>query len=83
MTASRIALNTLTAIVRKAERYGFGGRVHYLTEKAIQELSIGARCYVVNLSLREQTALKELGFSLKLILPAARGTKDLCEVTIL
>ena len=82
MTAARIALNTLSRIVRASEKYGFGGRVHYLTEKIIQELAIGARCYVVNLSLKEQTALTELGFSLKLILTEARGKKDLCEVTI-
>lgn len=82
MTASRIALNTLTAIVRKSEKYGFRSRIHYLTEKIIQELAVGARCYVVNLSLKEQTALTELGFSLKVVLPEARGEKDLCEVTL-
>ena len=82
MTASRIALNTLTAIVRKSEKYGFRSRVHYLTEKVIQELAIGARYYIVNLSLKEQAALTELGFSIKMVLPEARSKKDLCEVTI-
>lgn len=82
MTASRIALNTLTAVVRKSEKYGFGGRIHYLTERIIQELAIGARYHIVNLSLKEQAALTELGFSIKMILSEARSKKDLCEVTI-
>lgn len=80
MTASRIALNTLIRIVNAAQDYG--PRIQYLAETIIQWLVVGKILYVVNLSLKEQAALRELGFSLKMILPEARGKKDLCEVTI-
>lgn len=83
MTASRIALNTLSSIINRAAKlYGVGSRAHRLAEQALRELVCGATKYVVNLSLNEQYRLAVLGFSIELILSEARGKKDLCEVTI-
>lgn len=80
MTASRIALNTLSRIVQNAGKYG--PRIQFITESTLKWLIVGKVGYIINLSPKEQTALTELGFSLKSILPEARGKKDLCEVTI-
>lgn len=80
MTAPRIAISILSRIVQTAEKYG--PRIQFITESTLKWLVVGKVCYVVNLSLKERTALTELGFSIKLILPEARGKKDLCEVTI-
>lgn len=80
MTASRIALNTLAAIVQKAAAHG--PRVQFLAETAIQRLVIGGRVSIHHLTCRERVALFELGFSIRVVLVESRAKKDLCEVTI-
>ncbi len=81
MTANRIAINTLSRIVREAEK--LGPRVKFITESAIKDLVTGSRCYVINLSSKEKSAMERLGFHLFIVLPEARGEKDLCELSLL
>lgn len=80
MTPARLAINTLSRIVRNSE--GFGHRVNHLTKTILRELVCGATKYVVHLSPREIFCLRNSGFSVKEDLRFSLGRKTLCEVTI-
>lgn len=81
MTNNRIAVNTLSRIVREAERYN-RPRITFLVESILKWLVVGKTKYVVCLSKTEYEILIVLGFSVDQVLPKARGKKALCEVTI-
>lgn len=80
MTASRIALNTLSRIIRDSE--SLGHRVNYLAKTVLRELVCGATKYVVHLSAREIFCLNNCGFSVKEDRRYSLGRKTLCEVTL-
>jgi len=81
VTNNRIALNTLSRIVREAERYN-RPRVTFLVETCLKWLVCGKTKFVVCLSRTEYEILTLLGFSVNQVLAEARGKKGLCEVTI-